>query len=212
MSCRRTRPGLAIGPSRLNTVAMPISRRLGAANRNAGWNFGARQNPMPTSFTQRSTPSGDSSMATPSSSSTSAAPHCDEAARAPCLHTGTPAPATTMAAIVLTLIEWLRSPPVPTMSTARDRSSSPSGTSDAASNTASSSPLSSSGDSPLARRATTNAMSWAGVASPDKIVAIAARACVAGRSRRSMSSVRSVGQPPRSSSEFIRSGYAVRRR
>ena len=47
-----------------------------------------------------------------------------------------------MAAIVLTLIEWLRSPPVPTMSTARDRSSSPSGTIDAASSTASSRPLS----------------------------------------------------------------------
>ena len=32
---------------------------------------------------------------------------------------GTPAPAVTMAAIVLTLIEWLRSPPVPTMSIGR---------------------------------------------------------------------------------------------
>ena len=114
-------------------------RLLGAANRNAGWNFGARQKPMPARSMQRSTPSGDSSMATPSSSSTSAAPHCDEAARAPCLQTGTPAPATTMAAIVLTLIEWLRSPPVPTMSTALDRRSSSSGTSVAASSTASSS-------------------------------------------------------------------------
>ena len=212
ISCRRTRPGLAIGPSRLNTVAMPISRLLGAANRNAGWNLGARQKPMPTVSTQRSTPLGDNSMATPSSSSTSAAPHCDDAARAPCLQTGTPAPATTIAAIVLTLMEWLRSPPVPTMSTARDRRSSPSGTNAAASSTASSRPLSSSGDSPLARRATTKPMSWAAVASPDRMVAIAARACDAGRSRPSTSSVKSAGQPPKSSSAFIESGYAVRRR
>ena len=53
---RRTRPGLAIGPSRLNTVGMPISRRDGAAKRKAGWNRGAKQNPMPASSTQRRTP------------------------------------------------------------------------------------------------------------------------------------------------------------
>ena len=40
ISWRRTRPGLAIGPSRLNTVGMPISRRAGAAKRNAGWKRG----------------------------------------------------------------------------------------------------------------------------------------------------------------------------
>ncbi len=193
-------------------MAIPISRRLGAAKRNAGWNFGARQKPMPTCSTQRSTPSGESSIATPSSSSTSAVPHCDDAARAPCLQTGTPAPATTIAAIVLTLIEWLRSPPVPTMSTARDRSSSLSGTSVAAASTASSNPLSSSGVSPLARSATTNPINCAAVASPDRIVAIASRACEAGRSRPSTSSVRSAGHPPRSSKALICSGYAVRRR
>ena len=96
ISWRRTRPGLAIGPSRLNTVGMPISRRDGAAKRNAGWKRGAKQKPMPASSTQRRTPSGDSSRTTPSASSTSAVPHSDDAPRAPCLHTGTPAPATTM--------------------------------------------------------------------------------------------------------------------
>ena len=119
MTWRRTRPGLAIGPSRLNTVGIPISRRDGAAKRNAGWNRGAKQKPMPASSTQRRTPSGVSSSTTPSASKTSAVPHSDDAPRAPCLHTGTPAPATTMAAIVDTLIECERSPPVPTMSTAR---------------------------------------------------------------------------------------------
>ena len=49
ISWRRTRPGLAIGPSRLKTVGIPISRRAGAAKRNAGWNRGAKQNPMPAS-------------------------------------------------------------------------------------------------------------------------------------------------------------------
>ena len=88
---RRTRPGLAIGPSRLNTVGMPISRRDGPAKRNAGWNDVARQNPMPAVSTQCFTPSGCRSIATPSASSTSAVPHFDEAARAPCLHTATPA-------------------------------------------------------------------------------------------------------------------------
>ena len=43
----------------------------------------------------------------------------DDAARLPCLHTGTPAPATTKEASVDTLMVWLRSPPVPTMSTTR---------------------------------------------------------------------------------------------
>lgn len=176
MIWRRTRPGLAIGPSRLNTSGIPTSRRAGAAKRNAGWNRGAKQNPRPTSFTQRATPSGDSSMATPRASRTSAVPHFDEAARAPCLQTGTPAPAVTMAAMVDTLIECDRSPPVPTMSTADARSSSSSGTSSPAASTASSRPDSSSAVSPLMRSATVRAISCAGVAPPDRIVAIAAAA------------------------------------
>ena len=106
ITCRRTRPGLAIGPSRLNTVGMPISRRDGPAKRNAGWNAGAKQKPMPGGVDAvLDTLRRRARSPTPSSSSTSAVPHFDEAALAPCLHTGTPAPATTIAAIVDTLIE-----------------------------------------------------------------------------------------------------------
>ena len=61
---------------------------------------------------------GERSRSTPSTSSRSADPQLDDAARLPCLQTGTPAPATTKLASVETLIVWLRSPPVPTMSTA----------------------------------------------------------------------------------------------
>jgi len=160
----------------LNTVGTPISRRDGAANRNAGWKRGAKQNPMPASRTHRATSAGASSIATPSASSTSAVPHLDDAARAPCLHTGTPTAAVIRAAMVETLIECDRSPPVPTMSTAPARSDSSSGTRSANASTASSSPEISSAVSPLARRATTKPMSCAGVASPRRIVRIASLA------------------------------------
>ena len=100
-----TGAGFAMGPSRLNTVGMPISRRDGPAWRNAGWNRGARQKPNPVSVTHSATPAGSSSTAIPAASSTSAAPQLEEAALLPCLHTGTPAPATTSAAIVETLTE-----------------------------------------------------------------------------------------------------------
>ena len=49
-------------------MGMPISRRLGAAKRNAGWNLGAKQKPMPACSTQRNTPCGDNSIATPKAS------------------------------------------------------------------------------------------------------------------------------------------------
>ncbi len=55
---------------------------------------------------------------TPSASSTSAEPQCELAARFPCLATSTPAPATTIALTVEMLNVPLRSPPVPTTSTA----------------------------------------------------------------------------------------------
>ncbi|KZS63483.1 hypothetical protein A4G27_02665 [Mycobacterium kansasii] len=48
----------------------------------------------------------------------SAPPDNDDAARLPCLTTGTPAAATTMAAIVDRLTVLIPSPPVPTTSTA----------------------------------------------------------------------------------------------
>ena len=118
---RRTCAGLAIGPRMLKTVGTPSSRRAGPAWRMAGWNRGAKQNAMPAASMQLATSSGVSSRRTPSASSRSAAPHADDAARLPCLHTGTPAPATTNEARVETLMVWLRSPPVPTMSTSWSR-------------------------------------------------------------------------------------------
>ena len=154
---------------------------------------------MPAVSMQCFTPSGDSEIATPSSSRTSAVPHFDDAARAPCLHTGTPAAAVTMAAIVDTLIENEWSPPVPTMSTMASRWFSLSGTISAAASTASSSPESSSALSPLARSATTNPISCAGVASPVRIVVMAARAWSAVRWCRSSRRESTPGQPPCSS-------------
>ena len=53
---------------------------------------------------QRATELGGRAIATPRASSTSAEPVLEEAARPPCLQTGTPAPATTSAAIVETFI------------------------------------------------------------------------------------------------------------
>ena len=58
-------------------------------------------------------------MVMPSASNTSAAPDLEEAALPPCLTTGVPLAATTNDVMVEMLTEPLRSPPVPTMSTAR---------------------------------------------------------------------------------------------
>ncbi|BBX96906.1 hypothetical protein MLAC_22000 [Mycobacterium lacus] len=60
-------------------------------------------------------------MRTPSASSVSAPPDSDDAARLPCLTTGTPAAATTIAAMVDRLTVLTPSPPVPTMSTVSSR-------------------------------------------------------------------------------------------
>ena len=119
-------------------------------------------------------------MRTPSASSTSALPADDDAARLPCLHTRPPAPATTSAASVETLIVWARSPPVPTMSTTA--MSGGRSTRSPAASMASSMPVSSSTVSPFMRRATMNPAIWAGVAAPSRISAIAARARSAVRS------------------------------
>jgi hypothetical protein len=94
------RAGLVSGPRKLNAVGMPISRRGTAACRMPGWNAPAKQNPIPASVTHLATRSAVSVSGRPRRSSTSAVPQDDDAARLPCLTTGTPAPATTMAAIV----------------------------------------------------------------------------------------------------------------
>ena len=56
-------------------------------------------------------------MRTPSASRVSAPPDSEDAARLPCLTTGTPAAATTIAAMVDRLTVLTPSPPVPTTST-----------------------------------------------------------------------------------------------
>ena len=117
---------------------------------------------MPTSARHRVTPAGPRSTTTPSASSTSAVPTDDDAARLPCLHTVAPAPAAMQAAMVDTLILRSRSPPVPTTS-----SRSPSTTTGSPwASMARTNPLISSIDSPLTRRATTNAAIWASEAEP----------------------------------------------
>ena len=92
--------GLVSGPSRLNTVRTPSSRRTGAAWRMAGWCAWANMKPKPTSSMQSATSAGVRSMRTPSASSTSAVPARDDIARLPCLATMTPAAAATSAPAV----------------------------------------------------------------------------------------------------------------
>ncbi len=87
-------------------------------NRNAGWNTGAKQNPIPSSSTHRATAAASREMFTPSASSTSAPPLFDDAARLPCLTTATPEAAMTIDVIVEMFTVCDRSPPVPTTSTA----------------------------------------------------------------------------------------------
>ena len=113
------RLGFASGPRKLNVVATPSSRRVLAECRSAEWKTGAKQKVIPTSLPIRATVPGSRSSRIPSPSRTSAEPQEEEAARLPCLTTGTPAPAATIAAIVEMLTVRERSPPVPTMSTAR---------------------------------------------------------------------------------------------
>ena len=98
--------GLVSGPNTLNTVGMPISLRAVATNRNAGWNTGAKQNPIPTCSRQRATSSGPRSILTPSASRTSAPPLLDDAARLPCLATGTPHALTTSEDMVEMFTVW----------------------------------------------------------------------------------------------------------
>lgn len=158
------RAGLARGPRKLKTVGIPSSRRTGPANRMAGWKRGAKQNPSPISSMHRATPSGARSATAPSASRTSAAPTADDEARPPCLHTLAPEAATTNEAMVDTLIDDSRSPPVPQVST----TSSPAGRSNgtAWATMARTNPVISSTDSPLDRMATAMPAIWAGLASP----------------------------------------------
>src|SRR5687768_3416503 len=110
---RRTFAGLQIGPSRLNTVRNPRSRRTGATFFIAGWYDGAKRNAKPGDLRLRAAAAASRSIGTPSVSRTSAAPVRDDIARLPCLATGTPHAATTNAVAVETLSVPALSPPVP---------------------------------------------------------------------------------------------------
>ena len=184
------RAGLVSGPSRLKTVAMPISRRAAAACRIAGWKAAANRKVIPASSATSPTRETSRSSRMPSASSTSADPDLEEADRLPCLTILAPAPAATIADIVEMLTEKDRSPPVPTMSSTRPGTkiglalaSMPSAT-----------PASSSTVSPLARSATAKAAICAGVASPARISPIAHAAWCADRDCPATSVVRTSGQ------------------
>src|SRR5882757_8590144 len=156
----------------------------------AGWNTGAKQNPIPTSARQRETPSGGRSMATPSASSRSAAPDREDAARLPCLITGTPAAATTMAVMLEMSTLCEPSPPVPTTSTA----ALVSGTRRALASIASASPAISPAVSPLALSATRNPASRMSLASPASTWSITQAVSAAVRSVPASSRPSSAGQ------------------
>ena len=114
----------------------------------------------------------------------------DDDARLPCLTTLAPAPAADSAAMVEMLTVFCWSPPVPTMS-----SFSPAISMGLAlAIIASTSPASSSTVSPLARSATRNPATCAGVASPDMIEFIAHSVFPAVRSVPLMSALMSRGQ------------------
>ena len=92
--------GLVSGPTRLNAVRTPISRRVGPAWRIAGWKRARTGTRSRARATRRRAESASWSMRTPSASSTSAEPDFEVIARLPCLATGTPAAATTSADVV----------------------------------------------------------------------------------------------------------------
>ena len=171
-TCANGRAGFVSGPMKLKTVGTRSSRLTGVAFPAAGWNTGANMKPMPASARHRCTPPASRSILTPSASSTSAEPQCDEAARLPCLATGTPAPATTIAATVEMLNVLLRSPPVPQVST----TGVPASTGLAKPSAVAARPSSSSTVSPLVRSAIRKPPIWPGDASPLMITRMASAA------------------------------------
>ena len=171
-TCAVGRAGFVSGPRKLNEVGTRSSPRTGPACPNAGWKTGANMKPMPASARQRSTPVASRSIFTPSASRRSAEPQWLEAARLPCLATGTPAPATTIAATVEMLNVPLRSPPVPHVSSTGAGAE----TGFANSSAMRARPSSSSTVSPLVRNAIRNPPTCPGVTSPDMIARIASAA------------------------------------
>ena len=118
-------------------------------------------NPKPTVSMHSATRSGPRSILAPSASSTSAEPQRLVAERLPCLATRQPAPAAIRAAVVDTL-KVGRPPPVPAVST----SSPPASTGTASSRMVRASPVISSTEAPLVRRAIRKAAVCTSEASP----------------------------------------------
>ena len=178
-TCRVAPAGFVSGPSRLNAVRTPISRRVGAACFIDGWNVGAKKNAMLPVRSARSTTAGAAARFTPSCSNTSALPQRLETDRLPCLATLTPHAATTIAAADEMLNVPARSPPVPQVS-----QTSPSGldTLTACSRIARAKPTSSAGRSPFMRSADSSAASAAGAARPSMTSPMAAAASSVVRS------------------------------
>ena len=100
----------------LNTVRMPISRRVAAANFIAGWKMVASIKHRPILSRHSATASAPRSILTPSASRTSALPQRLLIARLPCLATLSPAPAAIRAAAVEILVLPDLSPPMPQVS------------------------------------------------------------------------------------------------
>ena len=171
ISWRAAPAGLASGPSRLKTVRVPSSTRVGPTWRMAPWCRGAMRKPIPASHKASRTSAMSASMVTPRAASRSAEPEREESARLPCLATGTPQPAATSAAAVEMLNVPLASPPVPQVSMV------PSGASifSARARIACAPPVISSTVSPRTRSAIRKPPIWDGVASPAIIASKAAR-------------------------------------
>ena len=170
-TCATGRAGLVRGPSRLNAVRTPSSRRGPTAWRVEAWKAGAKRKVQPVSSRQRCTAAVGASTFTPSASSTSALPQLPLAERFPCLATFTPQAATTREATVEMLKVPAPSPPVPQVSTA---SSARRGS--ARSRMVRAKPTTSSSVSPRTASAASSAPIWAGVAAPSMIAAMAAAA------------------------------------
>ena len=187
--------GFESGPSRLKTVRVPSSTRVGPTWRMAPWCRGAMRKPMLASHKASRTSAMSASMVTPRAASRSAEPEREESARLPCLATGTPQPAATSAAAVEILKVPFASPPVPQVSMA------PSGASmlSARARMAWAPPVISSTVSPRTRSAMRKPPICAGVAAPSIIASKAARdsstvsdAPVATRPMSALKSVESV--------------------
>ena len=149
---------------------MPRSRRDGPAWRMAGWYRGAKQKPMPASATHAATPSGAELDRHAERFEEVGGTTRGGGGPVPVLAHAAPAPATTSAARVETLMVCARSPPVPTTSITGPLTSM--STWVAASNIASTIPTSSSTSSPFIRSATTNAAICAGLAAPSSTSAM----------------------------------------